>query len=62
MFLKALRGYGIGESLLSWNTIPPPPLSKGGGFEFLNFLQIGRVQIFLIKRGGGEVGKLWDLF
>ena len=36
MFFKALPGHGVGEFLLSWNTIPPPFL-KGGGWEGLSF-------------------------
>ena len=44
MFLKALRGHGTGESILSWNTIPP--FIKGEEFEFSNFLQKGGLRFF----------------
>ena len=49
MFFKALPGHGVGEFLLSWNTIPPP-LSKGGGgvggFEFSNLQKGGGLRFF----------------
>ena len=45
MFLKALRGHSIGESLLSWSTIPNPFI-KGEEFEFSDFLQKGGFRFF----------------
>ena len=56
MFFKAFPGHGVGEFLLSWNTIPPP-LSKGGGgggggVWVFKLAKGGRAQIFLMKRKG----------
>ena len=60
MFLKAFCGHSIGESLLSWNTIPPP-LSKGGRIlVFEIFAKKGGLSDFSHKKRG--VGKLTELF